>query len=145
MHQAASIDEINAHSLNSAAHHCGIRVTDIGQGSVEATMPFDARTRGADGALRLGALAILAESVGSLAATISVDREKYVTLGQTLQVHHLKAATAGPIRACATASLRTDSHQVWQIAIADGANNAISSATLSMAILPISALAPLGI
>lgn len=139
-----SVDEINTHSLHSAAHHCGILVTEIGESSVEATMPYDARTRGADGALRLGALALLAESVGSLAATISVDREKYVALGQTLEVHHLNAATGGPIRARATSTLRSQGHQVWQIDMVDGSNKPISSATLSVAILPVSMIAPLG-
>jgi 1,4-dihydroxy-2-naphthoyl-CoA hydrolase len=136
-----TVEEINAHSLNSAAHHCGILVTAIGEDSVTATMPFDVRTQGSDGALRLGALAILAESVGSLAATISVDREKYVTLGQTLQVHHLTPAKTGPIRAKATSNLRSENNQVWQIEMADGAGSVISSATLSVVILPRSLVA----
>jgi 1,4-dihydroxy-2-naphthoyl-CoA hydrolase len=136
MQQVPSVEEINAHSLNSAAHHCGILVTEIDGGGVVATMPFDARTQGSDGALRLGALAILAESVGSLAATISVDREKYVTLGQTLQLHHLNSAASGPIRAKATSSLNNDSNQVWQIEMMDGFGTVIASATLSVVILP---------
>jgi 1,4-dihydroxy-2-naphthoyl-CoA hydrolase len=72
-------------------------VETIGDDWVEATMPFDARTRGLDGSLRLGALAILAESVGSLAAAISVDRTRVVYLGQTIELIHLNAACAGPI------------------------------------------------
>jgi 1,4-dihydroxy-2-naphthoyl-CoA hydrolase len=138
--QAASIEFLNEHSLNTAAQHCGICVEAIGADWVEASMPFDARTRGADGSLRLGALAILAESVGSLAASISVDRSQFVCLGQTLDVTHLNAAASGPVKARATPLFVEDGRQIWQIAIADASSTPIASGKLSVVVLPVSQL-----
>jgi 1,4-dihydroxy-2-naphthoyl-CoA hydrolase len=141
LRQSASVEELNSHSANSAAHNCGIQVEDIGEDFVEASMPFDERTRDQDGSLRLGALAILAESVGSLAATISLDRDKFVSLGQTLEVIHVNAATAGPIRAKATPLMIEESErQIWQIAITDATSTPIALAKLSVVILPRSQL-----
>ena len=137
LRKSASIEELNSHSENSAAHNCGIRVENIGEDWVEATMPFDARTQGLDGSLRLGALAILAETVGSLAAAISVDRKRFVCLGQTIEVIHLNAASAGPIKAKASPLMIEESErQIWQIAISDASAAPIAHAKLSLMILP---------
>jgi 1,4-dihydroxy-2-naphthoyl-CoA hydrolase len=104
-------------------------------------MPFDARTRGLDGSLRLGALAILAESVGSLAAAISVDRTRFVYLGQTIELIHLNAASAGPINAKASPLMIEESErQIWQIAISDASSVRVACAKLSLVILPKSVL-----
>jgi 1,4-dihydroxy-2-naphthoyl-CoA hydrolase len=132
----ASVANLNEHSVNSAAHNCGIGVEKIGEEWVEASMPFDARTRSQDGTLRLGALAILAESVGSLAATISVDRNKFVCLGQTLQVIHLNYVASGPVKARATPLLTEEpDRQIWQIEIVDANLTPIANARLTVVIL----------
>jgi 1,4-dihydroxy-2-naphthoyl-CoA hydrolase len=137
LRQSASIEELNAHSMNSAAHNCGIRVEAIGENWVEASMPFDKRTQSLDGSLRLGALAILAESVGSLAAAISVDRGKFVCLGQTLEVIHLNAASAGPVKAKAAPLMAEEGdRQIWEIQILDPSSTPIALAKLSVVILP---------
>jgi 1,4-dihydroxy-2-naphthoyl-CoA hydrolase len=137
LRQSASVEELNAHGANSAAQNCGMRVEAIGEDWVEATMPFDERTRSPDGSLRLGALAILAESVGSMAAAISVDREQFVCLGQTLEVIHLNAAAEGPVKARATPLMIEESErQIWQITIRDATAVQIAFAKLSVVILP---------
>jgi 1,4-dihydroxy-2-naphthoyl-CoA hydrolase len=141
LRQAAFVEYLNTHSAMSAAHHCGIRVEEIGKDWVEASMPFDARTRGTDGSLRLGALAILAETLGSLAAAISVDRDKFVCLGQAIQVIHLNSAAMGPIKARATPLLTKESgRQIWQIAISDASSTPIGNAKLTVVILPLDQL-----
>ena len=133
--ESATVSELNDHSANSAAANCGIRVDTIGDNWVEASMPIDRRTRGLDGALRLGALAILAESVGSLAAAISVDRSKFICLGQTLQVIHLASATKGPVQAKATPiEIGADRH-IWNIDIVDAEKRPIANAKLTTVIL----------
>jgi 1,4-dihydroxy-2-naphthoyl-CoA hydrolase len=133
LRQSASVEELNVHSENSVAHNCGIHVENIGEDWVQASMPFDERTQSADGSLRLGALAILAESVGSLAAAISVDRDKFICLGQTIEVIHLNAATAGPVKAKATPLVICEEgkRQIWQIDISDATAAPIAYAKLS--------------
>ena len=141
LRRSASVEYLNTHSVNTAAHNCGIRVEDIGEDWIQASMPFDERTRGLDGSLKLGALAILAESVGSLAAAISVDRDKFACVGQTLQVIHLNAAVQGPVNAKATALMAEDGdRQIWEIGISDATSTPIANAKLVVVILPRSQL-----
>jgi 1,4-dihydroxy-2-naphthoyl-CoA hydrolase len=134
---AATVETLNAHSIHTAADNCGIRVENIVTDWVEASMPFDKRTQSLDGSLRLGALAILAESVGSLAASIAVDSNKFVCLGQTIEVIHLESAKTGPVSATATPLMIEESNrQIWQIEISDATPMRIALAKLSVVILP---------
>jgi len=134
---AASIEKLNAQIADTAAHSCGIHVDEIGDDWIQAWMPLDQRTRGLDGSLRLAALAILAETVGSIAAAISVDLDKFVCLGQTLEVVHLNAAIAGPVKAKATQmAVDERERQIWQIAIFDATPAPIAHAKLVVMIMP---------
>lgn len=136
LQKSPSVQNLNEHSANSAASNCGILVTAIGDRWVKATMPIDARTCGSDGSVRLGALAILAESVGSLASTISVDSTLFVCLGQSLQVYHLAIASAGPVVATASPVDVQPERHIWQIDIVDANGVSISSAKLTTVVLP---------
>jgi 1,4-dihydroxy-2-naphthoyl-CoA hydrolase len=135
LRMATSIEDLNAHSKNSAADKLGIQVKEIGEYWLAASMPLDRRTSGFDGKFALGALSMLAETVGSLAATVSVDPSIFVCVGQTLQVYQLKSTAAGPVLAKATALELDDQYHLWSIDIRDGNEVLIANATLRIAVL----------
>ncbi|MCU0319879.1 MAG: hotdog fold thioesterase [Flavobacteriales bacterium] len=77
----AQADQANAWRTNTLVAHLGIiyRVDD--QGRFCATMPVDERTHQPMGLLHGGATAALAESLGSMASALLIDREKEAVVG----------------------------------------------------------------
>ena len=59
-----AVEDLQSLSRQTAAEHCGIEFTQIGDGWVEATIPLDARTRDIQGTLHPGAFGILGETIG---------------------------------------------------------------------------------
>jgi 1,4-dihydroxy-2-naphthoyl-CoA hydrolase len=95
----------------------------------------DANTIQQLGMLSGGASAALAETTGSLAAYLSLDRKKFFCVGLDLNINHLKAATEGHIYAIAEPVHLGRKTHVWQIKSTDDSGELVSMATLTMAIL----------
>jgi 1,4-dihydroxy-2-naphthoyl-CoA hydrolase len=68
-----SLTTLDAIGVNSASEFFGIRYTAFGNDWIEATIPLDERTRNANGTLHPGALGMLAETIGSVAASLCID------------------------------------------------------------------------
>lgn len=78
-------EEINETQIveGQMARHLGIEITAVGPDSMTATMPVDHRTIQRIGILHGGASLALAETVGSIAASYCVDREKqFIEIGR---------------------------------------------------------------
>ena len=56
--------------------HLDIRITEIGDDYLKATMPVDERTKQPFGILHGGSSCVLAESLGSIAAWMCIDGDK---------------------------------------------------------------------
>src|SRR5271168_3453981 len=91
-----TLEQLNAHqgSLNSTL---GMRFTEIGDDFVRATMPVDARTVQPYGLLHGGASVALAETLGSMGATMCVDVNEYQVVGQEINANHVRAARRGVV------------------------------------------------
>ena len=74
-------DILNESSKNSMVDHLGIVFTAVGKDYISAKMPVDHRTCQPLGLLHGGASVALAETLGSVAATFSVDHEKFTCVG----------------------------------------------------------------
>ncbi|HYM24502.1 MAG TPA: hotdog fold thioesterase, partial [Vicinamibacterales bacterium] len=75
-----TIAELTAASRNTASAAVGIQFTAIGDDWIEATLPLDERTQRDAGVVDPGALAILAETLGSIAATMCIDATRQMCL-----------------------------------------------------------------
>src|SRR6186713_1928663 len=89
-----SVEQLREFSRETLADTIGIRVTEIGPDYLRATMPVSPRTHQPMGVLHGGASVALAETVGSVAATLCVDRDKYVCLGQEINANHLRPVSS---------------------------------------------------
>jgi 1,4-dihydroxy-2-naphthoyl-CoA hydrolase len=125
----ATLDAIGA---NSASEFFGIRYTAFGNDWIEATIPLDERTRNANGSLHPGALGMLAETIGSVAASLCIDTSRQVGLGQILHINHPVSITSGPILARASPVLILPDSHVWNISMKDlnGANGSVARLTV---------------
>ena len=75
--------------------HLGIVLTRLGDDSLEGPMPVDHRTTQPAGLLHGGASVALAESLGSIAANLCVDPERWVCVGQEINASHLRPVRSG--------------------------------------------------
>lgn len=127
--------EMTEFSNRTASEHIGMAFTGVGDDWVEGSLPLDGRTRGADGALHHGALAIVAETLGSVGASMCVDLSRQMCLGQVLHLQHAEPVGRGPLLARAAPLWIRPQSQLWEIQIRDGAGARVCIAQLMLAVV----------
>jgi 1,4-dihydroxy-2-naphthoyl-CoA hydrolase len=120
---------------NTLAAHLDIRVTEIGPDYLRATMPVNSHTHQPMGILHGGASVALAETVGSLAANLCVNLEKFVCVGQEIKANHLRPVASGLITGTARPFHIGVRSQVWGIEIRDENDKLICVSRLTMAVI----------
>lgn len=126
----------NSVSKNTLMETLNIEMVDVGEDYLIAKMPVNERVHQPDGVLHGGATAALAESVGSFAAHIFIDTEKYFVRGLEITANHLKSVTSGTIYAKATFIHRGRTTQLFDIRVTDEDDKLISYCKLSTIALP---------
>ena len=108
----ATLDQITERSKGTLMERLGIEYLEIGDDYLKARMPVDSRTRQTAGILHGGASAALAETLGSIAAGMCVDRERKSIVGLEINANHIRPATGvtTPIHVGNTT-------QIWEIRI----------------------------
>src|SRR5688500_19925964 len=89
-----TLEVLNKLSRNTMAERIGIEFTAIGDDYLEAKMPVDKRTVQPLGLLHGGASVALAETLGSVAATLCVDETRFC-VGLEINANHLKGIREG--------------------------------------------------
>src|SRR5580704_18387744 len=130
-----TLEEIQERSRNTLSEHLGIRVTEIGPDYLRATMPVNSHTHQPSGILHGGASVALAETVGSLAANLCVDIEKYVCVGQEINANHVRSAASGLVTGTARPFHIGGRSQVWGIEIRDENDKLVCVSRLTMAVV----------
>lgn len=130
------LNKINAMSKNTLMETLEIEFTEVGSDFVVATMPVNERVHQPMGLLHGGATVALAESVGSVASHIFVDREKFEVRGIEISANHLKSKKSGVIRATAKSIHRGRTTHLWEIRIVDEEDQLISLCKLTNIVLP---------
>lgn len=121
---------------DSAVATLGITFTAVGDDFLEGTMPVDARTVQPMGILHGGASVLLAETLGSCAASHCIDRSREMCVGLDINANHLRAVRSGAVRGRATPIHLGRMTQVWAIDICDDQERRVCVARLTMAVLP---------
>jgi 1,4-dihydroxy-2-naphthoyl-CoA hydrolase len=130
----ATPEELNQRGSRTMPGFLGIRVTEIGPDFLRATMPVNERTHQPFGVLHGGASVTLAETVGSLAAMLSVD-PSYMVLGQDINANHLRSISSGLVTATARPFHLGRSSHVWHIEIRDEQERLVCVSRLTMAVV----------
>ena len=129
-----NIETINSFRKNTLVETLGIEVIDFGDDYLCAKMPVDHRTHQPMGILHGGASVSLAETVGSIAATMAVEEGHYC-VGLEINANHLKSAREGYVYATAKPIHIGRSTQVWDIKIENEEKQLVCVSRLTMAIL----------
>jgi len=130
------LEALNAVHADNMDGHLGIEMTASGPDWLEGRMPVDARTRQPMGILHGGASVVLAESLGSVAANLCVDSERFFCVGQDINANHLRSVSEGFVTGVARPFHLGRTSQVWGIEITDAEGRPTCVARLTIAVVP---------
>ena len=99
--------------------HLGMNFHVDAEGRMCGTMPVDDRTQQPLGLLHGGATAALAESLGSMASWLLVDRERQAVVGIEVSANHLKGVRSGTVTATGELLHQGRTMHVWDIRVRD--------------------------
>jgi uncharacterized protein (TIGR00369 family) len=133
----SSLEKLNERSQNTMSDWLGIEFYEIGENFLKARMPVDHRTVQPLGVVNGGAFCALAETVGSMAANMCLDRTKYVALGLDINANHLKSARKGFVYGTAKPFHIGKTTQVWEIQIHNDDNQLCCISRLTLSVIPL--------
>ncbi|MFP4314156.1 MAG: hotdog fold thioesterase [Alphaproteobacteria bacterium] len=116
-------------------HHIGFEFLEIGPDFLKARIPVDERTTQPFGILHGGASCVLSESLGSVAAWMTIDPDTHRAVGIEINANHIRAVTQGFVVGTCTPLHTGRRTQVWQTDIteeATGKRVAISRLTVAI-------------
>ena len=130
-----TVDSLNKWSANTMAERLGIEFTAIGEDYLEARMPVDHRTHQPLGLLHGGASVALAETLGSVAATLCVDATKQFCVGLEVNANHIRSARDGFVRGITKPIHIGKKTQVWETRISTTEGDLVCISRITMAVL----------
>ncbi len=113
----------------------GIEFVDCGPNWIKARMPVDERTHQPFGRLHGGASVALAETIGSMAASWCIDRDKHVAVGMEINANHIRPAYSGWVYATARPEALGRTTHVWSIRIEDEAGKLVCISRFTVAVI----------
>ncbi len=132
---SVNLADLNKLSENTMDSNLGIEFTEIGPDFLRGTMPADERTFQPFGRIHGGANVTLAESLGSLAANLVVDMDKYFCVGQEINANHLRGVMKGQVTGTARSVYIGRTSQVWEIRIEDDRGRLSCISRITMAVV----------
>jgi 1,4-dihydroxy-2-naphthoyl-CoA hydrolase len=130
-----TLEELNARGQGTMMVPLSLCFSAFGDDWLAATMPVGPNTLQPMGLLHGGASLALAETVGSVAGSLSVDPREAVCVGQDINANHVRAVRAGLVTGTARPLHRGRTSQVWGIDITDDAGRLVCIARLTLAVL----------
>jgi 1,4-dihydroxy-2-naphthoyl-CoA hydrolase len=130
------LDRINGWSRNTMMETLDIRFTAFGDDWLRGTMPVDHRTQQPFGLLHGGASVVLAETLGSSAALLTLDVEKEIAVGLDINANHIRGVRDGIVTGTAKAVHLGRTTQVWEIRIEEDTGKLVCLSRLTMAVIP---------
>lgn len=117
------------------AAHLGIEFLEISNTVVKAKMPVDERTVQPFKILHGGASVVLAETLGSIAAYMNIDEEKYIPVGLDINANHIRAVSKGFVYGETKPLHIGRSTHVWEIKITDEDDKLVCISRLTISII----------
>lgn len=115
------LDMLRSFRGANMGEHIGFEFTEVGPDYLKGRLPVDQRTTQPFGILHGGASCVLSESLGSVAAWMTIDPEKYRAVGLEINANHIRAVTEGwVIGKCEPMHIGRRT-QVWQTDITEEA------------------------
>lgn len=130
-----TLEQLNTWNKNTMGEHLGMEYTEIGDDYLVGRMPVDHRTHQPMGLLHGGASVALAETLGSVGATMFLDLSKQYCVGLEINANHIKSVRSGYVYGKASAIHVGRKTQVWEIRITSEAGDLVCISRITMAVL----------
>lgn len=130
-----SLKDLQDRHKDTAVEQLGIEFTEIGEAALSARMPVDRRTVQPYGILHGGASVLLAETLGSCAASLCLDSETQYCVGLDINANHVRAARTGYVTGTATPVHIGRTTHVWAIDIRNEEGKTVCVSRITMSIL----------
>jgi 1,4-dihydroxy-2-naphthoyl-CoA hydrolase len=111
------INQININNKDTIHKSLGIKITELTDDSITGTMPVDHRTRQPHGILHGGASVVLAETLGSLGAYLTLDTDRFYSVGLEINANHVRPVSSGIVTGTATPAYIGRTVQIWETKI----------------------------
>jgi 1,4-dihydroxy-2-naphthoyl-CoA hydrolase len=131
-----SLSDLQALVPNTIMEQLGITFVGMGEDWLSARMPVDSRTHQTYGLLHGGASAVLIETLASVAAQLSVDRDAYRCFGLEINANHVRAVAQGWVTGTARAIHVGRTTQIWDVRIVDEQERLVCIGRLTVAVRP---------
>jgi 1,4-dihydroxy-2-naphthoyl-CoA hydrolase len=128
-----TVEQIQERCKNTLIEHLGIEILEIGDDYLRAKMPVDHRTRQTAGVLHGGASAALAETLGSIAAGLCVDRETKGVVGIEINANHIRPVHGGWVTGVTRPIHVGKATQIWEIKIHNHQEQLVCISRLTLA------------
>jgi uncharacterized protein (TIGR00369 family) len=122
------------HGMGALNEKLGVELVEISPERVVATMPVDGNTQ-IHGILHGGASVALAETVGSVGASLHARPEK-IAVGVDINATHHRAATSGIVTGTATAIHLGRTTAAYEVVITDEAGKRVCTSRITCALMP---------
>lgn len=130
-----TLDSINEMTKETAVENLGIKITKIGENTIEGEMPVDSRTCQVRRLLHGGSSALLVETLGSIGGALAVS-EGYTIAGIEVNANHLGGISTGYVVGVATAVHIGKTTHVWDVKISEKeTNRSICVGRLTLAVI----------
>ncbi|MES1220078.1 MAG: hotdog fold thioesterase [Bacteroidota bacterium] len=130
-----SLEKLSSMSAGTMASFLGIEWVEVGENFLKAKMPVDERTKQPYGLLHGGASCVLAETLGSVASALVIDKETAYCVGLEINANHIRSAKSGFVTGIAMPLHLGASTHVWDIKIYDERDKLVCVSRLTVAIL----------
>ena len=138
-----TLEHIRDLGKNTMADFLGMEWVSISASEIRLSMPVNDHTKQPYGLLHGGASCALAETLGSVASALVIDREKYYCVGLEINANHVRSAREGIVTGVCTPLHLGKSTHVWDIKIYDQAEKLVCVSRLTVAIIPIGKTSPI--
>lgn len=127
---------LSTYDTPTLVKHLGIEVIEATDNSLTARMPVDGRTVQPHGRLHGGASVALAETVGSIAANLTLDTTEQVGVGLEINANHVRPVMNGFVYGTATPEALGRTTQIWSIRITDEDGRLVCISRFTVAVIP---------
>ena len=124
------------HEKGTLMQTLGIKITEIGEDYMVATMPAGPAVHNPLGLVHGGANVVLAETLGSMAGAHVIDSEHYLCMGQEVSATHLRPVSSGLVTGTARPIHLGRRSHVWEIRLTNDQGKLSCIAKLILAIVP---------
>ena len=116
------------------ASYIGVEFTELGHDYLCGRMPVTDHHLQPFGLLHGGASVALAETLGSIAANLVVNREYHYCVGQSITSHHVRPVERGYVAGVARPVHIEQRRQAWEILLRNDDDEVSCISTLVMAV-----------